>query len=542
VAQDRPAHKVKSDVRVAVLVHNNVYKDSRVRKEIRTLVEAGYNVDVFGLAPDASRAVQQSPIEGEHRFELLLNSPVINKTSLRLASLIAGLALLIGALCLLPAQQRLSAVAILMLMPLIVLNASRHKSSRWAAIARGWLVLYALILFVLAYTDLLHIGVFAAGVATALLIYYLRITTKSITKPLRDRGVTSQSLEKSAKKILNRYGGSFLARYRRIKYRLMARTLSNRVLQGQYDIVHCHDLVALMAGGQIKKTKPETKLIWDAHEVYDELASGTEADKRYFSSIIRENQGLVDGFVTISESIANHYAVNYKLPPATIVMNATRGITPPHDDGRLRAAAQLNADRKIMLFQGGFSHKRGLGILMEAAADIPTPWTIVAMGWGKLEGDLKDVARRLAENALPGDEPLVVIPGAPQEELAAWTAGATIGIIPYEDAGLNHLYCTPNKLWEYPDAGVPILATDFIEMGRMIREWDTGFLLPRDFTSTDILEFVRQTDDDTIAVKRANCRRFTQQMSWAKFEPRLHNLYEAVVGSIPGPAIQQPGT
>lgn len=537
-----PTHKHKSDVRVAVLVHNDVYKDARVRKEVRTLAEAGYKVDLFGLTRDTSRPTEQPLIEGAQRFELLLNNPGVSKSPIRLAVVLAELALLMGGLWLLTHQQLLSAVVLLMLMPLVMLNASRHKNSSWAAVALGWLLLYVLAVFILVERDLLHVGVFIAGVTMAWLIYRLRITPKSVKRTFRESGMTRENLHKNLKKIAGRFGGRLLASERRIKYRLMARTLSNRVLQGQYDIVHCHDLVALMAGGQIKKTKPETKLIWDAHEVYDELAGGMEADKRYFSSIIRENQGLVDGFVTISESIANHYAVNYKLPPATIVMNATRGITPPHDDGRLRAAAQLNADRKIMLFQGGFSHKRGLGILMEAAADIPTPWTIVAMGWGKLERDLKDVARRLAENALPGDEPLVVIPGAPQEELAAWTAGATIGIIPYEDAGLNHLYCTPNKLWEYPDAGVPILATDFIEMGRMIREWDTGFLLPRDFTSTDILEFLRQTDDDTIAVKRANCRRFTQQMSWAKFEPRLHNLYEAVVGSIPGPAIQQPGT
>jgi glycosyltransferase involved in cell wall biosynthesis len=443
-----------------------------------------------------------------------------------------------GGLWLLTHQQLLSAVALLMPIPLVMLNASRRKNSSWAAIALGWLLLYVLTLFILVDRDLLHIGIFVVGVTMAWLIYRLRITPKSITKALRERGITSQNLKEFLEHNLSRFGGRFLASDRRIKYGLMARTLSNRVVKGEYDIVHCHDLIALIAGGQIKKIKPATKLIWDAHEVYDELAGATEADKAYFSRIIREQQGLVDGFVTISESIANHYAVNYKLPPATIVMNATRSIAPPHDDGRLRAAAQLNPDRKILLFQGGFSYKRGLGMLMEAAADLPAPWTIVAMGWGKLEGDLKDVARHLAENAPAGDAPLVVIPGAPQEELAAWTAGATIGIIPYEDAGLNHLYCTPNKLWEYPDAGVPILATDFIEMGRMIREWDTGFLLPRDFTSTDIVEFLRQTDDETIATKRVNCQRFTQQMSWAKFEPRLHALYEAVGRSIPVPAIR----
>ena len=535
-ALNPPIHKSKSDVRVAVLVHNDVYKDARVRKEVRTLSEAGYKVDVFGLTRDASLATERKPIEGERRFELLLNNPVATRSPLHVGLVLAELALLLCGLWLLTHQQRLSAAALLMLIPLIMMNASRYKNSSWAAVALGWLLLYVLILFVLVDSNLLHVGVFIAGVAAAWLIYRLHITPRSVKVALRQRGITRRSLKRSLRNILGRFGERF--HERRIKYNLMARTLSDRVLEGQYDIVHCHDLIALMAGGQIKKIKPATKLIWDAHEIYDELAGGTEADKKYFSSIIREHRGLIDGFVTISESIANHYAVNYKLPAATVVMNATRSIAPPHDDGRLRAAAQLNPDRKIMLFQGGFSYKRGLGILMEAAAALPEPWTIVAMGWGKLESDLKDVAQHLAENALPGDAPLVVIPGAPQEELASWTAGATIGIIPYEDAGLNHLYCTPNKLWEYPDAGVPILATDFIEMGRMIREWDTGFLLPRDFTTADIIEFLRQTDDEEIESKRVNCRRFTQQMSWAKFEPQLRALYETLASSMRGPAAQ----
>ena len=531
-------HISKSDVRVAVLVHNDVYKDARVRKEVRTLAEAGYKVDVFGLTRNASLATERQPIEGEQRFELLLNNPVANSSPLRIGGVFAELAMLMGGLWLLTHQQRLSAVALLMLIPLIMMNASRHKNASWAAVALGWLLIYVLILFVLVDSNLLHVGVFVAGVTAAWLIYRLHITPKNIAAALRQRGLTRNNINMGLKDFARRYGGRFLSSERRIKYNFMARALSDRVLEGQYDIIHCHDLIALIAGGQIKKAKPATKLIWDAHEVYDDLAGGKEADKKYFSGIIREHQDLIDGFVTISESIANHYAVNYKLPPATVVMNATRSIAPPYDDGRLRAAAQLNPDRKIMLFQGGFSEKRGLGFLMEAAATLPPPWTIVAMGWGKLESDLKEVAQQLARHPPPAQQPLPVLPRPPQEELASWTAGATIGIIPYEDAGLNHLYCTPNKLWEYPDAGVPILATDFIEMGRMIREWDTGFLLPRDFTSADIIEFLRQTDDEAIERKRVNCRRFTQQMSWAKFEPQLRDLYEALDLSTPEPAVQ----
>src|SRR5690606_35834587 len=52
-----------------------------------------------------------------------------------------------------------------------------------------------------------------------------------------------------------------------------------------------------------------------------------------------------------------------------------------------------------------------------------------------------------------------IIDPVPQEELLLWTQGATVGAIPYPITCLNHWGCAPNKLWEYPGAGVPIIAT-----------------------------------------------------------------------------------
>ena len=209
-------------------------------------------------------------------------------------------------------------------------------------------------------------------------------------------------------------------------------------------------------------------------------------------------------------------------------MNATRETIEPRDDGRLHAAAGLGSDRRIILFQGGLSPRRGLHHLAAAAAALPEPWSIVMMGWGPFEAEMRKRAEELGAQTKPESRPLAVLPPVPQEELASWTAGATLGIIPYENTGLNHLYCTPNKLWEFPNAGVPILATDLVEMRKMIDEWKIGFLLPREFSAADIVSFVTNVDETALLEARQNCAVYSHRMSWAKFEPVLLGMYSKI--------------
>src|SRR5690606_10664221 len=159
------------------------------------------------------------------------------------------------------------------------------------------------------------------------------------------------------------------------------------------------------------------------------------------------------------DSIAAWYAEKYpKLAPAVVVMNATEKAPPFDYDGRLHRAAGLPDGARILLYQGGYASKRGLDYLVRSAEHLPADWTLVMMGWGTLEAHRRGVAAEIEVRTLGQRSPPVrFVPPAPQTELPLWTAGGTIGVIPYENVGLNHWFCTPNKLWEYPNAGVPVL-------------------------------------------------------------------------------------
>ena len=297
--------------------------------------------------------------------------------------------------------------------------------------------------------------------------------------------------------------------------------------EGPYDILHCHELVALEAGAAIKR-KYGGKLIWDTHEIYEDMAEPDPGLAAVAAKTIRDAALDVDGVITVNDSIVEYYRDTHPdLPEATVVMNATPRTAIPVDDGRLRAASGFGPDTRILLFQGGLTIHRGLQALVRSAASYPQGWGLAVLGNGVLKGELRAIADQV--NADAGEERVRFLPAVPNAELAAWTAGADLGVIPYENVALNHWYCSPNKLWEYPAAGVPFIAPRHHFIDRLVGEYGTGFLFESDFDAADIARTVSEIDDAALSRARDAIPHFLDQMSWETFTPRIGELYHRVL-------------
>jgi glycosyltransferase involved in cell wall biosynthesis len=454
--------------RVAMLVHNEVFRDARVIKEAKTLWKAGYTVEIHGIS---------SSDEGRQ--------DVLPETDIR-----------------------------------VFLSPRSHPRHRI-------LILTALAIAALWFTFL---GFSLARVSTSALsglmtLFVINFTSLTALYVLRYRLRSwFRSIKNFVLRQINRFGALRTGIHNE-SFRAKAKTLDESVAsRPPPDIVHIHDHVALIAARSLKD-RYSVPLIWDAHEIYEDLAAADPAGGRLNAALIATNQDVVDGFVTINDSIGAFYEEHYKaLGKPTVVMNATIIQPLPDYDGRLHEAANLPRSQRILLFQGGLAQKRGLRQLVKAAPLLNPDWSIVLMGWGNLEDELREIAS--ANKPRQGPPAVVFLPGVPQHELQIWSAGASLGAIPYENTGLNHLYCTPNKLWEYPNALVPILATDLIEMGALIRENEVGFLMPREFDEHDIAKIVNAISDDDLQQARKNCARFIKKNNWETYAPRLLKLYE----------------
>ena len=286
------------------------------------------------------------------------------------------------------------------------------------------------------------------------------------------------------------------------------------------DYVHCHDISTLLVGVYLKK-KYGIKLIYDAHEIYEEAVGVGKGVSIFYKLTHWFSQRYIDGFITINKSFCDVYKSKYPmLPKATLVMNATVVFENIVYDGRLHEASKLPIDNKIILFQGGFSRRRGIERLLEASKYIEDGWSLVFMGWGPLEPMISKF-----QTSYPGK--VCMIGPAPQAELPLWTSGAYIGVIPYEDYGMNHLYCTPNKLWEYPNAGVPIVASPRIELERIITENNTGWIYDEGLNAAEFAKFLTSLDSER-GEKVEGCSRFIKNNNWSIYEKNIIEMYAAL--------------
>jgi glycosyltransferase involved in cell wall biosynthesis len=167
--------------------------------------------------------------------------------------------------------------------------------------------------------------------------------------------------------------------------------------------------------------------------------------------------------------------------------------------GSLRSWLGLSKDSQIVLYQGGLQAGRGLEAFLHATAQVPGA-TVVLLGDGRFRPRLEALGREL------GIEKRLFLPGAvPLRDLLRYTRDAHVGVYLYENTCLSHYYTLPNKLFEYLMAGVPVLASDFPEVRRIVDETQAGIVVDPDHVGA-VAEGLRRMLSDPEALRAMSCR------------------------------------
>lgn len=234
------------------------------------------------------------------------------------------------------------------------------------------------------------------------------------------------------------------------------------------DLVQVHDLPALQAGAELAAAWG-VPLVYDAHELYPEQKSFSRVQRRICSRAEAEHISKADLVFAVNQSIGDEMARRYRIAQPVTLLNAID----PHPEfdpqlrhDLLREKLGLSAERRILLFQGGFAPHRNLENLIQAMAHVTlADVDLVMLGFGVFGEQLKIRAGRLG---LLGTR-IHFLPAVAQSQLLQHSASADLGIIPYPHVDLNSYYCTPNKLFEFIQAGLPILANDSPELNRFVQ-------------------------------------------------------------------------
>ena len=235
--------------------------------------------------------------------------------------------------------------------------------------------------------------------------------------------------------------------------------------QETFDVIHCHDLDTLPAAVALRhRLSPGAKLIYDSHELFP-FQFQDRTWQRYWSRVEAEYIRAADLIITVNTSIAEELARRYSIPPPAVIYNSYgsfNSISPVDEKGFLAHFGAEAAGFRV-LFQGSLVREKNLDTLVKAFQRLQTSVQLFMLGGGPFEAHLKRLCSKLGiANVFFGS-------WVPQEELLGYVAHADLGIIPYSGNGiLNNRYCTPNKLFEFIEAEIPICASDLPELRRII--------------------------------------------------------------------------
>jgi glycosyltransferase involved in cell wall biosynthesis len=237
------------------------------------------------------------------------------------------------------------------------------------------------------------------------------------------------------------------------------------------DIYVAHDLETLPAAVRAARSGG-ARVVYDSHELSADRAADGRGGRIAWRAIERRLIGRADAVITVSESIADELVRRYGVPRPVVVRNLPSGPSQGGGPSPLREQLRIDRDARVVLYLGGLQRGRGLEALVRGAALLDGV-VLVLMGPGHpgYVSALQDVARRAG-----ADERTVFAGPVSAGEVVPWARGADVGVAPIQNVSLSYYLSLPNKLFDYIAAGLPVVASDFPEIRRVVGERGLGAL------------------------------------------------------------------
>jgi glycosyltransferase involved in cell wall biosynthesis len=301
-------------------------------------------------------------------------------------------------------------------------------------------------------------------------------------------------------------------------------------------IVYAHDFFLAMPGW-IAARLSGARYVYDAHELMLPGALGRDrghAQERIWYWLEWLVVGRADIVIAANEARARIMQEHYGLAR---VPTAVRNITiPPVASGVDRAAqlaqfpflARSSADECLCVYQGDVDLERGLGPVMDAFPLLGPHYRLLVVGGGP---DIEVVRTRAV--ALGARARVEAVGKVPRSALHAILESCDIGICVYSYSGLNNIHCSPNKVYEYAQAGLAVVATGQPPLVELVANSGIGCIagIGRAPTAAELANAIRETREH-LPAHRAALKEFLARNRWQDELMRLRAQIEPLLNQV----------
>ncbi len=302
------------------------------------------------------------------------------------------------------------------------------------------------------------------------------------------------------------------------------------------DVFHGHDLPGLGVA-VYARARHGGLVVYDSHDLF--LEAGANATRprpvrQLMRTIERRWYRQADLLVTVNGALAARLADAYGPKPTAVVHNCVPTWDPESvSEDPLRAAAGVPAGTPVVLYHGGFTSNRGLGLLMRAMLEPGLECChLVLLGYGPMGDELE----RLAQQEHYAGRVHVLAP-VPPEVLDRYVACADVAAMVNQPSSANELLSTPNKLFESIAAGVPIVTSDFPMRREIVMGGQFGPLgaVCDPTQPATIAAALRQVLNAPPVIReelRRSCRRAARERwNWERESMALVDAYQQLLGA-----------
>jgi glycosyltransferase involved in cell wall biosynthesis len=281
-------------------------------------------------------------------------------------------------------------------------------------------------------------------------------------------------------------------------------------------MVNIHSL-ALLPIGVLFKLFYKIVLIYDAHE-YETETSGLKGIRKQLAKLMEKLLiPFCDRVIVVSDSIADEYHKLYpKLPRPSVVLN-TPHYTSMVKKNYFREKFKIAQNQNIFLYQGGLSRGRGIETLIDTFQNIDdNNSVIVFMGYGPMELLIQNVSKECRT--------IFYHPAVSSDVLLEYTGSADFGILFYENNCLNHYFCSPNKMFEYLMAEIPVIVSNLYEMKRLVNRYELGVVADEN-TPKGLTKAIKQAVILDKDILKTNIQNIKNIYNWEMQEKTLLKVY-----------------